>query len=419
MAIRKIHEFITATESGVYIKAPGAGRLLNRLVLRYPNLFVRNVPIDKLLLGGENGYKANLYARYTNNLLRPSTSILQSPHLDLLRAYEKEGNALFEKPRFSETDYFRNAMQCIALQGVYFSATDAGGIRERAKQFVAMLQNNRTPAPVFGETPPGGPVTLVRIKYSDCFQIVDGHHRLALAAFQGHGTFGCSVDPFNFAVTPLQQLILESSHMAGKRELYQPLTYPEIAGWPLVRRCDDRLDMMLTALSEKGIVQGTYLDLCSSYGWFVAEMSKRGFSAHGVDQDIAAVNVGHLAYGIDPNTVTMSDVVSYLRARKQRYDIVSCFSIAHHFALGRGSVSAEELIRLVDAVTGSVLFFDTGEFHERWFRESLKEWTPTYIENWLKNNTSFSTIKLLGTDRDDEGAFQGNYGRHLFACYRS
>lgn len=410
---------VTRTENGIYVKIPGAGRLTNYFNQRYPNLFVKELPIDRLLLGGENGWKAAAYAHHSKDPLRPSTPITQSPHVNLLRSYVKEGDALLEMSRFYETDYFRNAEKCLDLQGKYFSATDEQGILRRAKKFIGMLRNEGFSEHNDSETPLGKPVSVYRIKFSDCFEIADGHHRLALAAFQGRNTFRCLIKPSEQMLTPIQRMLLDSCHMVGKRELYQPLAFPEVALWPVARGCKDRFEMMLTALSEMGIKQGTYLDLCSSYGWFVAEMAKRGFDARGVDTDLPAASVGELAYNIDPTKIATSEVVAYLQTHKPRFDIVSCLSIAHHFVLRRNSVSAEEFIRLVDAATGSVLFFDTGEFHEERFRESLKEWTPSYIERWLRANTSFSTIKMLGTDQDGSGVFRGNYGRHLFACCRT
>jgi hypothetical protein len=74
---------------------------------------------------------------------------------------------------------------------------------------------------------------------------------------------------------------------------------------------------------------------------------------------------------------------------------------------------------LIDKVTSSVLFFDMGEQHEAWFATPLAGWDAGRIATWLKENTSFAQIEILGMDRDSAGPYQAQYRRHLFACYRS
>ena len=113
------------------------------------------------------------------------------------------------------------------------------------------------------------------------------------------------------------------------------------------------------------------------------------------------------------------DLANFLDRSNRQYDIVSCFSVLHHYALGKGQMPATEFIRKLDAMTGQVLFLDTGESHERWFKDSLKEWNPEFIARWLRENTTFESVLMLGTDQDGRGRYQGQYGRHLFACYRS
>jgi hypothetical protein len=91
----------------------------------------------------------------------------------------------------------------------------------------------------------------------------------------------------------------------------------------------------------------------------------------------------------------------------------------HHFVLGRGSVGHEELLRLLDRVTGRVLFLDTGQEHEEWFRESLAGWDADSIRRTLLENTSFDEVVDLGPDLDAVPPHERNYGRRLFACVRS
>jgi len=86
--------------------------------------------------------------------------------------------------------------------------------------------------------------------------------------------------------------------------------------------------------------------------------------------------------------------------------------------LNRASISAEEMLRLIDRTTKKVLFLDMGEEHEEWFKESLAGWNPDRIERWLKENSTFTKIYRLGTDRDNVPPFADHYGRTMFACLR-
>jgi SAM-dependent methyltransferase len=409
------------SSSGVQIQVRNhlVGRGGVKVFERFPGLFLRNLPISSLLMGGERAVPAGAYARMTGDLLRPSTPISRGPHVEFLRAYVDLGEEVFSPERFAQTKYCANALRCIKVFGEYFGARTIEGVIEQARRFARMFDGEHLPGKTGNESPDGRPVRVRRIKFSDCYEVVDGNHRLAIAAFKGEERHVCSIFPFEPLPTPMQQMVMDSSWTEGICILYQPIDLPEFRGWATVRGCADRLEMMKGFLAEHGPLAGSYLDVCCSYGWFVDQMAKQGYKARGVDRDGAAVTVGSQVYGLDPSMVTTDDIVDYLSKDNQRYDVVSCFSILHHFALGRGSVSAVELIKLVDAVTGSVLFFDTGEAHEGWFKDTLPEWTPEYIADWLRKHTSFNSIKMLGTDQDAKGNYRGQYGRHLFACWRS
>src|SRR5206468_857964 len=132
----------------------------------------------------------------------------------------------------------------------------------------------------------------------------------------------------------------------------------------------------------------SYLDVASFLGWFVARMADRGHRAHGVERDPLAVDFGKLVYSLPDDAVTVADVVDYLR-EDHSFDVISCFSLLHHFALGRGAVTAEELLQMIDRACTRVLFVDTGQATEKWFRDLLPEWTPDHIREWLLANSTF------------------------------
>jgi 2-polyprenyl-3-methyl-5-hydroxy-6-metoxy-1,4-benzoquinol methylase len=411
-------ERLSFTEEGVFIRSYRLGQCMAGLPTKYPGLFLKEIELGKLLMGGEAGYSSASYARITGDLLRPSRPIAESPHVELLQGYRANGEDVFLPEWFEATSYFKNAAICIELYGHYFDVKDPKDIVKKARNFCAMLEEKESDNPAADVNGSSSPVIVRRIANSDCFEIVKGQHRMAIAAVKEAESHECLVQPCAPVFTPIQQMIIDSNWTEGRPHIYQPISSPELATWPVMRRCVDRLEMMETWLAKRGIRSGSYLDICCSYGWFLAQMKARGFRAFGIDRDVAAVTLGRLVYGLDSTANQLADVISYLDKKEKQYDIVTCFSVLHHAVRGAMRVSAEEFIRKVDAATARVLFFDTGQCHEEWFSKSLAGWDAEFITKWLRENTSFTRIEILGRDSDNVSPFEKNYRRHFFACSR-
>jgi hypothetical protein len=351
-------------------------------------------------------------------LLVPSTPVADSPHAQFLRTYREIGDAVFELDRFAATAYCKYALRCIELYGRFFSHTDLQGVLQRAKCFVALYNGASYSLEDRHQSLPNAPVEVSRIKYSDCYEVIDGHHRLAVATMRGLDEYPCAILPTDGVVTPMQLLVMDSIWYRGQCRIFQPIPVPELQGWSVARRCTDRLALMVAWLRRNGFSSGSFFDVGACYGWFVSEMAKLGFQASGVEQDGALAAVGRLAYGLHSSAMRVENLGHHLKSTKRKYDAVCCLSVLQNYILRSEKMTAEEFIRLVDQITGSVLFVDTGECHESRLKRSLAGWNVEYIENWLKKNTSFSKIELLGTDSDRYGIFRVQFGRHLFACTR-
>ena len=392
--------------------------------------YTKSVPLDHLLCGGELGLSAAQYARHTGNYRRPSTPITRSPHVQFLEQYQQIGEEIFRPDVFRQTAYYAHAVECINAVGEYLTCTHENQLEGVARQFIALFRGEPSQDDAAARSthfrPPGSVVYVRPVQYSDYFEVRDGMHQLAIAHVQGQRTYQVYVMP-PAVLTPIQQLILDHAFCrASSREYYHPLDAPELSGqWTLIRRCTDRFGMMQRFLEEHDLMPPncrTSLDIACSYGWFVRAFGQLGFDAYGGGEiDWAACEIGRRMYGLREDQVTRSEVVRFLENNTKRYDIVSCLSLLHHFIIGlpyRASISAEEMLRLIDRTTGTVLFFDMGEEHEEWFRTSLAGWNPDHIERWLRENSSFTKIYRLGTDRDNVPPFENNYGRTLFACMR-
>jgi hypothetical protein len=386
---------------------PKARAMISTVALRRPGRIT--VPVDSLLLGAQAGWTAREFADRTGDLLWPSTRLVDGPHVDLLRRTDPSDEEILASP------YGRLARRCIDAGGRYFGAADDAGIIAGARRFLSDERDGERRPEQSGRL---DPVLVAPVRGSDHYQVLDGHHRLARAVVRGETTVRV-VTKWLPVTTPLQDLLLRMSWLDGTKELYQPIHAPELErSWTTVRRCTDRLEKMRKVLAERDIT-GSYLDVASCYGWFVAKMGELGFDAHGLERDPLAVPLGRAVYGLREDQIVTGDAVELLAHEDREYDVVSCFSLLHHFVLGRASVGPEELVKLLDRATARVLFLDTGQENEAWFRTSLAGWNAETIAGFLRRHTTFDEIIDLGPDDDAHFPYADNYGRHLFACLRA
>lgn len=372
-----------------------------------------SVPMDRLLLGGENGLTGADYAELTDQPMRTSTPIGESGYVKLLEKAGSEGGL---GEWFLDSEYLANGRLCVEATGHYFGAVDDEGITRRALSYVS--PETKSGQPIQSGSPVGQSIRVRPIRRSEYFEIVDGHHRLAQAWVEGRREIEVDVQRGSSS-TALQELLNGMSWIDGQAELYQPVAAPDVSSWNLVRHCTDRLHKMQQLLADEGVEAGgrRYLDVGSCYGWFVHQMGSLGWDATGIELDPKGPKLGEALYGLDASKITVGDCASSLTTERHA-DIVSCFSVLHHFVLGRGSCSAEELLGRLDATTGTVLFLDTGQNHEQWFAETLPDWDPDFIDKWILDNSSFRHIARLGVDEDSVPPYHQNYGRMLFACTR-
>jgi hypothetical protein len=386
-----------------------------------PKVVVRRIPLTKLLLGGEWNWRAKRYAYATGELIRLSIPVSDGPHAEFLRQYAICGRRIFEKPIFSETAYFRNARDSIRLFGEYFPyCWLPEHIEICAKRFVLQYEHKSvTDLPSVGHSPTGENIRVFTVKDSDCYELDEGNHRVAFAALRGDESILADIlDIPDY--TPLQEMILRVEWQSGEREIYQPLGLPEIQQtWRLLRKSSDRLERMLRFLDMHNLTPeraGKVLDVGAYYGWFVSEFLKRGYDAYGVERDRTAICVGDIVYGNVGKRIQWDDAGIALRESTERYGVICCLSIIHHYILRKNSgISTMELLNLLDERTEKVLFLEMGEEHEAWFSRSLAGWNIDTIKKWVLGNSKFKNAYELGRDADNVGLYRGNFGRMLIA----
>ena len=394
-------------------------------------LSTEDIDLSRALIPGEAGFDAETWGDLTGNLQRASMLLADSPHVRFLEQYGVMGKSLFLRKNFVQTSYFKNAADCVRIVGTYFDQKTIEGLLAQAKSFITLYEKLKVGdrsevrfASPKGHSEPGSLPVIRKTWTVGTIQIDDGLHRLASSWVIGwRKTRAVVLSPP--MPTALQSLVGKVSRSWGERELYelhQPIGGVEFDdSWTLVRRCEDRFAMMLKFLDPYWPIsrEWSVLDLSCSYGWFVDQFAKAGCHAFGVDPNPAALRIGQIAYALQSEQLVQGDVQTFLNSCDRTYDVVLLLSILQDFLPMSDFGSAVDMLRNVDSITDRVLFFDTGQAHERWFRDSLHEWNNDFIIRFIKQHTSFTQVIPLGADSDNIGGFSKNFGRTLFACIRS
>jgi hypothetical protein len=370
------------------------------------------VSTDRLLLGLQNGTPAAEFAARFDDPMWPSTRVADGPHARLLRMSEQRE---LSDSDILASDYALLGRRCIELRGFFFWATDDGGIVEVARNFIARYRGAPAGPPRAHQSAADSPLRVAPIADSDCFQALDGHHRLALAIVKGARQAAVR-QKWVPVRTPLQQLV---ERAAGRgHELAQPVDAPELErSWVVRRPCTDRLEKMTQLLGRQGLVasQSGYLDIGSRYGWFVAQLGAAGYAAEGVDRDAARQAVGRAAYRLNAAQLHSSDAAEFLRAGSRSWDVVSCMGLLGKTTGHGGPSHAPDLLRLLDAATKRVLFLETSQLQAQ---GAAGQWEdPSRLADLVRRSTGFTDVVDLGPT--DSAVDAGPPGPSLIACLRA
>lgn len=376
------------------------------------------VKLEKILWGGEQGIPASVYSLKTRNYLRSSTLLKDSPQVQLLLTYQKIGDQLFENDRYRETPYYRNIIECIEQCGNYFNVEDPKDAVHQVRRYIDHFNGKELPK-VHHQSDEQPPLVAPNA-FSDLFEVVDGIHRLAIDYVNGVEEVECRISSQQ-TVTFLQELVIGNKWTPGQKLLYQPIEAPEFGGFTLVRKCSDRLKMMEDFITARGLdlKDKKYIDLGCSYGYFMSKMEQKGMVSYGIDTCPNSIMLGQICYNLPKERLLCLSVENFFELNEEKYEVVSLLSVLHHFLLNKGTITAEELIRGVDKLTGKVLFLDSGQNHEQWFKETLPDWDEEAMVYWLREKTSFDEVVVLGKDEDNIGVYAPNYQRSFIACIRN
>ena len=372
---------------------------------------------------GEEGVYRRAWDEIADDAPKMGTSLGESPHIRLLELYARQGEGLFAPGNLERTEYFRLAGEWAEMDGVHRPELKAEAIRAQARAFVTLYdrlrRGDRREVQHFresqGHSRPGALPTVQQTLTPGIYQIVDGHHRLAIAWVLGQQRARVTVLPP--MPTELQRLVLDVDGNNGQRKLRQPIDRPEFdRSWRVEQPCGDYLAWMLDFLDGRMSLEQTpsMLDLGCSYGWLVERFSAYGFHALGVEPDPAALKIGRIAYGLRTAQLVQSTPADFVFGCKRTFDVVVVSGGLRALAEHSGAWGLEQFLKAVDSVTRRCLFLDLTQLDSHWWRHACPEWTRDTVARFMKERTSFTEVTLLGTETKPSGAKAGA----LIACYR-
>jgi SAM-dependent methyltransferase len=380
-----------------------------------------NIWLNKLLVGQQYGTPSQEWFRQTHDKTRFSQLLCDSPYVSFLREAIARPSLLDDDAALQKISYYEMANLCRVYTGEYFRATKPEQICQWMRQyyqiFTAFNRDSQTMPLRNGHSRKKSYPVVNKICDSDLYEVEDGHHRLAVMLVKGWDR--AQVIVRGKKRTYLQEELFRVNQTDGT-ELYQPVPLPEVQTWSLIRKCEDRLAMILQFLKQRQLLSenNSVLDCACSYGWFVRQFKDRGFRVLGLDRDKTAIELGQLIYNIEETDFKLEYLEKFISKNEDTFDIVLCLSILHHYVIGKEKGVPENIVQGLSKITNKVLFIDTGQSHERWFHRVLSQWDTDFIRRFLLENGNFTEVIPLGSDTDNVGKFENNYGRTLFACVK-
>ncbi len=379
------------------------------------------ISMDKILIGSQAGYPLETWVEMSKEFSRLSTPISQSPYVQFLQEVSQNEDILNNDEKIATSSYYKMGMSCIQTAGTYMGATNSSELITWMKSYYQSYKSfiNHTEQEPFpfkqGHSGKNDLICVAKIKNTDFYEVLDGHHRIAFHYITASKEIEALVAYTKYS--GLQHFLLKINQIHDV-ELYQPINKIEVLNWPVVRKCTDRFDKMLSILKQEHIDSGSMIDLACSYGFFPKSFKKNGFTVKGLDRDPDAIVVAKEITGLEADEVICERIEDYFKKTNDKFDVVLFLSILHHYAIGKEPGNVIAMLQQLDKITNKVLFLDTGQGHEAWFKKSLKDWDEKYIEDLILKNTSFKKVVNLGTDNDNVGKYVDNYKRALFACIK-
>lgn len=392
-------------------------RALRQIIRRRPRLV--RVDTSLLLVGPQGGYDAVAFATATGSLGLGSTPMDRSPHVRLLHEAIDRGAPLTDD-ELRASEYWAFAHRVADLDGSWFGARSDSEFLEVTRNFIDWSLDRSARVTEAAGTPFEEHILAAAISGSPAFQIIDGHHRVAKAITRGELSLLVNRTWLG-TETPLQHRLRELNSKGHRlKTLRQPVPARDVeTGWVVATDCRDRLLRvvhLLERLPSELAAPTSYLDVGSSYGWYLGEMKRFGFSVLGVEPEPGAVEIGRSFYGLDASEVVVGEPLEVVEQMEEPFDVVSCFGLLAAFAGGSGRETAERLVKAMDRIVDRVLILESDE--DPTYASLPPGANPASLTRLVLDSTSFRQAVDLGENHDPVERWSASESSRLIALLR-
>jgi SAM-dependent methyltransferase len=370
------------------------GAVLRQQVRHRPGM--RTVPVAALLMGSQAGLDSPGFARAFGTLRYGSMPMDQSPYVELLRLASRTNRPLTDD-EIRASAYYAFSRHLASIWGNYFGATTDDELVRNSRSFIEWSKGSAPRLTVnIGGSRFDDHVLVAKVADSTTYQVIDGHHRLAIAMARGDTTVRVNRTWLS-AETALQRRLWERGHGLDRaKALAQPVAARELGAWPVARNCVDRLVRIeRVAHDVLGPLDAphTFLDVGCGYGWYLAELKRLGWRVHGIDRDGFGIEMASAFHDIADDEITVGEWATSLAALEGTYDVVTCLDLGRLGARPEAAVDATSLVRALDARTAHVLLTDAP----------LDDDALARIEELVLGDTGFRRVVDLGANHDPAG----------------
>lgn len=144
-----------------------------------------------LLMGCQVGLEPVAFTVATHGRWGRSTPMSESPHVELLREALNARRALSDE-EIMHSPYWEFAQDLIGIAGEFFGMTSDHDVLGVVRNFIEWGLGGSSRVTSAGGSAARDEVLVARVPGSTKFQIVDGHHRVAVAIIRGDTTIRVS-----------------------------------------------------------------------------------------------------------------------------------------------------------------------------------------------------------------------------------